>query len=126
MYNGGKLMAASYLDEGGTAVTDTSNVNTEANFKGGEKVWIKYLQKKLYWPANLEFTTSGSVTVGITFAVDETGKVVDAEVSMPFHKTFDKIALDIVKSSPAWQPAMSHNRKVKAYRRQPVTFVQSE
>ena len=54
------------------------------------------------------------------------GKVIDAEVSLPFHPEFDKIALSIIKDSPAWTPATAHNRKVKAYRRQPITFAQPE
>ncbi|MBS1577811.1 MAG: energy transducer TonB [Bacteroidetes bacterium] len=126
MYSAGKLISVTYFDENGKEQTDTSSVNEEASFNGGEKAWIKYLQKKLYWPANLQFTTAGAVTVGIDFVIDETGKITNAEVSMPFHSAFDKIALDIIKSSPAWQPAVSHNRKVKAYRRQPITFVQPE
>jgi TonB family protein len=126
MYSAGKLMAAVYFDETGKEQSDTSTIDREAGFKGGEKDWIKYLGKKLYWPANLAFKTPGSVTVGISFTIDENGKVTDAEVSMPFHDAFDKIALNIIKNSPAWQPARSHNRKVKAYRRQPITFVQPE
>lgn len=126
IYNAGKLTTAAYFDETGKQQTDTSAINHEAIFKDGEKTWIKYLQKKLYWPANLQFTAPGSVTVGVDFAIDENGKVTDAQVSMPFHQAFDKIALDIIKNSPAWQPAVSHNRKVKAYRRQPITFVQPD
>jgi antitoxin component YwqK of YwqJK toxin-antitoxin module len=125
-YKAGKLIMADYFDETGKVQTDTSAINNEAFFAGGENDWSKYLGKKLYWPANLHFTTPGSVTVGIDFVIDENGKVMDAEVSMPFHPDFDKIALDIIKNSPAWQPARSHNRKVKAYRRQPITFVQPE
>jgi TonB family protein len=98
----------------------------EAEFKGGVTGWVKYLEKKLYWPANLEFTPSGEVTVGITFAVDENGKVTDAEVSMPFHASFDKIALETVKNGPAWAPEVSHNRKIKVYRVQPITFSQPD
>jgi len=126
LYAHGKLISAGYFDESGKPQTDTSSVNRESNFKGGEAAWIRWLEKKLYWPAHLEFTTPGSVTVGISFVIDENGKVTDAEVSMPFHDAFDKIALNIIKSSPPWQPAVAHNRKVKAYRRQPVTFVQPD
>ena len=84
----------------------------------------KYLEKNLYWPPRLQFTTTAAVTVGVSFVIDENGKVTDAEVSMPFHEAFDKIALKIIKNSPTWLPGIAHNRKVKAYRRQPVTFTQ--
>ncbi|MEJ0104152.1 MAG: energy transducer TonB [Bacteroidota bacterium] len=126
MYSRGDLVSAGYFDESGNSQADTSAVNHEATVKGGEQAWKKYLEKKLYWPAGLKFTTPASVTIGVDFVIDENGNVVDAEVSMPFHEQFDKIALSIIKSSPAWIPAMAHNRKIKAYRRQPVTFVQPE
>jgi Gram-negative bacterial TonB protein C-terminal len=126
MYSHDNRTSTDYFDESGTPQTDTSAVNHEAMVKGGEAAWKKYLEKKLYWPAGLQFTTPASVTIGVDFAIDENGNVVDAEVSMPFHEQFDKIALSIVKNSPVWIPAMAHNRKVKAYRRQPVTFVQPD
>lgn len=126
VYAKGELISAEYFDEEGKPQSDTSNVNRSAGFKGGEEAWRKYLEKKLHWPHNLKFSVSASVTVGISFVVDENGKVTDAEVSMPFHDAFDKIALKIVRDSPDWQPAVAHNRKVKAYRIQPITFTQPD
>ena len=122
VYNDGKLVGAEYFDESGKVNEDTSGVNQEARFKGGEEAWRKYLEKNLYWPQRLEFKTAAAVTIGVDFVVDENGKVIDAEVWMPFHEEYDKIALKAIKNSPAWLPAISHNRKVKSYRRQPVTF----
>lgn len=125
-YETGKRMSAEYFDESGSPQRDTSNVNKEADFKDGTGGWKKYLSKHLYWPPNLQFSKSAAVTVGVDFTVDEDGKVIDAEVSLPLHPDFDKIALDIVKKSPPWIPATAHNRKVKAYRRQPITFEQGD
>jgi hypothetical protein len=125
-YANGKLIAAEYFDETGKPQTDTLGINKQADFKGGIEGWKKYLSKHLYWPPNLQFTTAAEITVGVDFTLDENGKVIDAEVSLPFHPEFDKIALSIVKNSPAWIPATAHNRKVKAYRRQPITFAQSD
>ena len=126
VYSRGNRISADYFDETGKLQTDTSAVNREAQVKGGEAAWKKYLEKNLYWPQGLKFSTPASVTIGIDFAIDENGKVTDAEISMPFHEEFDKIALEIIKNSPAWLPAMAHNRKIKAYRRQPVTFSQPD
>jgi hypothetical protein len=56
--------------------------------------------------------------------VDEEGLIQDAEVTGSLHPDFDKIALEAIKNSPKWIPAIDHNRKIKAYRRQPVTFAQ--
>ena len=126
VHSDGKMISVEYFDESGKLLTDTSAVNRQASFKGGDEGWKKYLQKNLYWPPRLEFKTAAAVTVGVSFVIDETGKVIDAEVSMPFHEEFDKIALKIIKNSPAWSPGIAHNRKVKAYRRQSVTFSQPE
>jgi antitoxin component YwqK of YwqJK toxin-antitoxin module len=126
IYNRGNMLSAEYFDEKGQPQTDTSNVGREATFKGGLAAWKKYLEKNLYWPANLQFTTAASVTIGIDFTIDENGKPEDVEVSVPFHLEFDRIALNIIKNSPAWIPGIAHNRKVKAYRRQPITFQQPD
>jgi outer membrane biosynthesis protein TonB len=56
--------------------------------------------------------------------VDEEGTIQDAEVTGSLHPDFDKVALEAIKNSPKWIPAIDHNRKIKAYRRQPVTFAQ--
>jgi len=121
-YDKGKQISAHYFDETGKELTDTSSVNREANFNGGIAAWKKYLEKKLYWPSNLTFSTAAAVTIGINFTIDADGKLQDIEVSVPFHPEFDKIAFNIIKNSPAWLPAIEHNRKVKTYIRQPITF----
>jgi TonB family protein len=126
LYAKGYQVSAEYFDEEGKPLTDTTGVNREATMKGGEAAWKKYLEKKLYWPTGLQFTTPATVTVGISFVIDENGKVTDAEVSMPFHEAFDKIALKVIQNSADWQPAVVNNRKVKAYRVQPVNFAQPD
>jgi antitoxin component YwqK of YwqJK toxin-antitoxin module len=125
-YTDGQMIKAEYFDESGKQLTDTSQVNREATMKGGQKAWTKYLSKNLYWPAGLEFSTPASVAVGISFWVDENGKITGAEVETPFHDAFDNIALSIIKNSPNWLPAISHNRKVKVQKTQPVVFSQPE
>ncbi|RYG42156.1 MAG: hypothetical protein EOO01_23645, partial [Chitinophagaceae bacterium] len=83
VYEKGEQASAEYFDEAGKLLTDTSAVNREANYKSGEDGWRKYLGKKLYWPNDLQFSTPASVTVGITFTVDETGKVMLEALTMP-------------------------------------------
>ncbi len=60
----------------------------------------------------------------ITGIINEDGKVLNAEVSVPLQPEFDKIALNAVNKSPKWIPAISHNRRVYFYFRQLVTFTQ--
>ena len=58
--------------------------------------------------------------------INEEGKVEDAEVTTPFYPKFDKIAKEAIESSPNWIPAISHNRSVKFWIKQAVTFIQIE
>jgi outer membrane biosynthesis protein TonB len=127
LYNKGVALNKQYFNEDGTPQPDTSKANSSAVLaKGGLNGWKKYLQRNLHWPSGLRFSTGTLATVGVDFVVNEEGKIEDAEVSVPFHPEFDKIALRIIKESPAWIPAVWHNRKVKSWHRQPVTFEQEE
>lgn len=42
------------------------------------------------------------------------------------NKELDAIATRIIRQSPKWEPAIQYNRKVKAYRLQPITFSKVE
>jgi TonB family protein len=127
VYNKGKAISKEYFKEDGAALSDTSQVNKEASFaRGGLAGWKKYLERNLQWPSNLKFTNGYMATVGVTFSINEEGKVDDIRVTTPFHSDFDKAAERIIRQSPAWTPAMHENRKVKSWHTQPVSFVQQE
>lgn len=122
LYDTGTLIAKQYFDEGGNYM-DTVYHDRPAQFKGGVDDWVKYLSKQIYFP-NYKITNADKAVTVITFTVDEDGKVQDAFVSTPFFPEFDLIALNAIKHSPAWQPAISHNRRVKYTATQSVTFSQ--
>ncbi|MBL0355668.1 MAG: energy transducer TonB [Chitinophagaceae bacterium] len=120
LFDTGKLVSRVYFNEDGSAISDTASRDREAVCK---KNWQLYLQNNLYFPANLKIVNSDQATVVVNFTIDEDGKIKDAYVSSSFHFHIDQIALDVLKNGPGWIPAIDHNRKVKAYRRQPMTFV---
>ena len=120
-----KLIHKEYFDENGIQQADTTTRDSEASFPGGLKAWAKYLSDKLYFPPQYKFTNDGQATVLVRFAINEDGSISDVEVTSSFHKDFDKIAVDIIKRSPKWQPATFHNRKLKEFHEQPVTFAQT-
>ncbi len=127
VYANGTLIKARYLNEAGETLSDTTHLNSDAEFaKGGTAGWQKYLFKNLYWPSHLKFDNGNTAVVGVRFTINEEGAVEDAYVDVPLHPEFDKIALDVVRRSPAWLPSMKFNRKVKQEVRQAVTFVQEE
>lgn len=124
VYDGELLLSKEYFDESGNKLADTTNKDRSADFQGGDAAWVKYLNKNLYFPSHMKFTEPGKAVVVIGFAIDEEGKVTDAYVETSLHPEMDKAAMNVIRKSPRWHPAINHNRRVKAYRRQPVTFSQ--
>ena len=123
-YEFNQLVDKIYHDENGTVMADTTNRDRPASFPGGTKAWSKYMEKKIYFPDQYKITNADEATVVVQWAIDEEGNPVDIEVLVPFHPEFDKIALNAIKKSPKWIPAVLHNRKVRYYNRQAVSFTQ--
>ncbi len=125
-YDHGKALAKQFFKEDGTPQTDTSKGLSAASFKGGGNAWQKWLSSKLVWPTGYQFSNGDMAVTVVDIVIDEDGKVESAEVSTPFHPEFDKLAIAVIRHSPNWTPAIHHNRRVKSYFRQPVTFRQEE
>jgi TonB family protein len=124
VYDNGKLVDRKYFSEDGSPMADTTDKTKAAEFTGGIKKWMQYLNKNLYFPPNYQFVNGDKAGVVVSFTIDESGKVTDVDIATPFHPAFDDIALRVFKSSPKWIPAMDHNRKVKYHHRQAVGFNQ--
>jgi hypothetical protein len=120
----GRQVDKTFFDEKGAPQADTANDDRKAAFPGGLTAWTHYLDRTLYFPSQYNITNGDEATVVIVATIGEDGHVVDAAVQIPFYPAFDKIALDAVRRSPAWIPAMDHHRKVRSVIRQPVTFSQ--
>ncbi|OQP59885.1 hypothetical protein A3860_35835 [Niastella vici] len=123
MYENGKLIDKQYYDEQGNSM-DTVNRDRSAQFPGGLKGWQKYLNNKLYFPTQYKIVNGDRAIVVVEAIIDEEGNVTDATVSTPFFPAFDKIALEVIRKSPKWEPAVSHNRKLRYKIKQPVAFTQ--
>jgi antitoxin component YwqK of YwqJK toxin-antitoxin module len=125
MYSDGVLVDKQYYDEQGTA-TDTVNKDRTASFPGGQQAWQNYLNKKLYFPTQYKIVNGDKAIVIVDAVIDEEGNVTDVTVSTPFHPAFDKIALQVVRKSPKWEPAIQHNRKLRYKIRQGIYFAQQK
>ena len=114
-YKAGKLLSRIYFDEEGMQVTDTSNRDRPAMFRGSDRNdrWIKYMENNLEWPPHVKLVNTDTVTVTVVATIDEKGNVTDAYVEVPFDPLFDNGVLRVIKRSPKWTPAISHNRYVK-------------
>jgi hypothetical protein len=96
----------------------------EAVFPGGLAEWRKYLEK------NLKATTPidngapvGLYTVIVRFIVNKDGNISDIQPLTKLGYGMEEEVVRIIQKSGAWSPAMMRGKPVKAYRKQPVTFV---
>lgn len=104
------------------SVVDYSD-EKEASFTGGDKAWVKYLRKKLEKDNPAEQSFHGG-TVHINFMVGTDGIIEELFVSKSVEYILDETSLKIIGSSPKWNPAFQNGKYVRAYRRQPLTFIQ--
>ena len=93
-------------------------------FNGGKPAteFRKYIAQNLQYPEiAAENGVSGRVIV--QFAVNKTGKVVDAVVVRSVDSALDKEAIRVVMSSPKWTPGKQRGKAVKVLFTFPINFV---
>jgi len=97
-----------------------TKVEIESDYPGGQGAWLRYLQKNLNYPQEAQDNEiQGTVT--IQFIVDKEGNVSDVEaISGP--NELRNEAIRVIKKSGKWEPAVQNGRKVKSYKKQPITF----
>lgn len=102
-------------------------VDKEADFDGGEQGWRTYLVQNLNPSTPVDKgAPAGQYTVWVQFIVDKEGKVSDIKALTRHGYGMETEVLRIIRKSPLWTPAMIGDQPVKAYRKQPVTFVVQE
>lgn len=95
----------------------------EAKFPGGQAAWIKYLQKNLdsNVPADNR-APNGNYTVIVSFNVDERGNLSGIKaLNDPGYGTAAE-AVRVIKTGPAWSPAVLHGKNVASKQKQAITF----
>ena len=99
-------------------------VDVEATFPGGDAAWRKYLEKNLNPLVPVDNGAPiGIYTVIVQFIVNKTGEISDIKTMTNFGYGMEQEVMRIMKNSPMWVPAKQNDRLVKAYRKQPITFV---
>jgi hypothetical protein len=99
-------------------------VDIDASYPGGDKEWVRFLQTHLN--ANVPVDNgapAGKFTVWVQFIVDKQGNVTEMKTLTHNGYGMEEEVLRILKLVPKWTPASQNGRYVKAYRKQPVTFI---
>lgn len=127
-YQSDSAISFTCYDEKGNIQTDKCYYEKEAIYKGGDKAWLNFLLSKLKNAKYPESYFDGKVygTVYVLFVVNPEGKIEEIKLLNSIDPDLDEIALKIIRESPRWEPAIQYNRKVKAYRKQPITFSKVE
>ena len=103
------------------------SVAYEAQFPGGLSAWQQYLLQNIRFdkimplvPKNVKHWEETAV---LQFIVEKDGSIHQIKVINPVSKAVEDEAIRIVSVSPKWQPAMQNGKKVRAWKKQPITFV---
>jgi len=97
-----------------------TKVEVEADYPGGPQGWIKYLTSHLHYPdAAVKKNIQG--TVLMEFIVNTDGTIADVKaISGP--ELLKAQSIKAIKESGVWIPAQQNGKKVRAYKRQPITY----
>jgi protein TonB len=95
-------------------------VEIESEYPGGLPAWQRFLNRNLRYPQEaLDQNIQGYVVV--QFIVDKEGNVSDVmAVSGP--EELRPEAVQVIKKSGKWTPAIQNGHKVKSYKKQPIGF----
>ncbi len=123
-YRVGDLLSRIYYDENGIQLTDTTSKDKDAVFAVNEAKWRTFLKNNLEFPHDVNLVNTDRITIVLSVTISEEGNVEDVYIETPFDPLFDNEALRVMKKSPKWIPAIDHNRRIKTYIRQPISFFQ--
>lgn len=104
--------------------SDKGKADTEPSFPGGNEGWINFLMSNLN--ANVpveEGAPTGTYKIFVEFLVDENGTVSDIKPLTNHGYGMEKEVIKLISKGPKWVPAQLNGNPVRAYRKQPVTFV---
>lgn len=99
-------------------------VEIEASFPGGSEAWRRYLERNLNsMVPQLRKAPAGSYTVIIQFIVELDGTISDIKGLTNHGYGMEGEAIRAIKNGPKWLPAIQNGRLVKAFHRQPITYI---
>ena len=97
------------------------NAEIPPTFPGGEKALIKFLQKNLKNPEDLE--EGQMISVKIRFIVGYDGILKGFETIQDGGAAFNNEVIRVLKKMPAWEPGKTAGENVSVYYTIPVKFI---
>lgn len=126
-YVHGEKKACLCYNDAGQQLDSSLCYEQEAAFPGEGEGWRKFLEKNLNAAVPVSMGAPvGQYTVMMQFIVNTDGSLSDIKALTAYGYGMEKEMERVLKRSPKWIPAHQFGRKVKAYRRQPLTFVVSK
>ena len=121
--NKSKKESTEAFDLKGERIEDFIYAN-EASFKDGGAGWIDYLGEKIKTDIPIKNKAPlGTYKVVVKFMVNTDGKILNAVAETNHGYGMEEEVIRVITKSPKWNPAIFLGKKVKAYRRQPLTFI---
>lgn len=118
----GKQIVEEKKDEDENKIFD--KVEIEASYPGGDAKWRQYLERTLNASTPVDNgAPEGNYTVQVQFVVDKEGNISDVRSLTNHGYGMEQEAVKVIQKGPKWIPAQQNGRQVKAYRKQPITFV---
>lgn len=95
-------------------------VEIESEFPGGPTAWLAFLNSHLKYPKKaIRKRIQG--TVVLQFIVERDGSLSSIS-AISGDPILQEAALEVIKESPKWRPAIQDGRRVKSYKKQPIVF----
>lgn len=119
-----KIIDAKLTASGNTDHIIFEKVEIESSFPGGSSAWRKFLERNVNAAIPSEnFAPPGTYTVIVQFVVDKEGNISDVRPLTKHGFGMEEEVVKVIFKGPKWLPAINNGSSVKAYRKQPVTFM---
>jgi|GEM_PF-1631691 len=117
IYKDDVLIDKKYFNEDGSPQLDTTNKDREAKFVGGDNAFALYVSKSINLQAIETADKKEYVLLKAGFWINEKGVVNNVHSYSKDEPPYTRLYLNMLRSSPKWQPAINHNRKIPFYKR---------
>jgi TonB family protein len=120
-YSRGRLQSINCFDSFGKSVAPPKVLDRPASFPGGEKKMFGFLNDNLQYP---ETATDAGISgkVIVLFWIEKDGRLSDIQVSTRVHPSLDAEAARVIRSMPAFEPALLHLVPVRIRMKLPIRF----